>query len=270
MRIALAQISSGRDLQTNLRLVDDQVAAAAASDAEIVVFPEATMRGFGHRLTDIAEPLDGPWADGIRAIADRHGVTVAVGMFTPAAEGDDGPRVANTLFVTGTDVDASYDKIHLFDAFGFQESSTVAPGEEAVIVDIAGVRFGLAICYDVRFPQLFQRLAAAGAQAVILVASWQPGPGKVDQWQTLVRARAMDATLWMLACDQAFVASDGERSAPTGVGHSMVVDPFGTVLESLDEAPGLLLWDLDVSELESHRRRMPVLANAQEFRISRS
>ena len=126
MRIALAQIAATADPAENLDLVADGAKRAAAAGAAIVVFPEATMCAFGNPLGPVAEPLDGPWAQRVRAIADDAGLTVVAGMFTPATHG----RVHNTLLATGGGVEAGYDKIHLFDAFGFAESRTVAPGTD--------------------------------------------------------------------------------------------------------------------------------------------
>ena len=185
MRIALVQLTTSRSLEDNLGLVRSKLAEAAARKADLVVFPEATMRAFGHSLVDIAEPLDGPWAGAVRAAADEAGVAVVVGMFTPG----EGERVRNTLLVHGRGVEAHYDKIHLYDAFGFAESDTVTPGTEPVRSGLDGVTFGLATCYDVRFPALFQATADAGAQVQLVCASWAPGPGKAEQWDLLVRAR---------------------------------------------------------------------------------
>ena len=155
MRIALAQLASGTEPTANLALVEDFTRRAAADGAQLVLFPEATMCRFGVPLSPIAEPLDGPWADGVRAIADQAGVVVVAGMFVPS---DDG-RVTNTLVAAGPGVDAHYHKIHLYDAYGFAESRTVAPGFEPVTITVAGVTVGLTTCYDVRFPELFVKLA---------------------------------------------------------------------------------------------------------------
>jgi predicted amidohydrolase len=186
----------------------------------------------------------------------EHGVVVVAGMFTPVLDG----RVTNTLLVTGADVHLGYDKIHLFDAFGFQESSTVAPGSKPVTVEVDGTVLGIATCYDVRFPELFRALADQGASAVLLGASWGAGPGKVEQWELLVRARALDCTSWVLACGQADPGDLGS-TAPTGVGHSVVVGPLGNVVESLGGGPGMLVVDIDAELVESARRTLPVLAN---------
>jgi predicted amidohydrolase len=257
IRIALAQVTSTDDVDANLDTIDEYTSRAAADGAQLVVFPEAMMRCFGGAsLAEIAQPLDGPWATAVRAIAERAGITVAAGMFTPS---DDG-RVHNTLLVTGGGVDAHYDKIHLFDAFGFAESDTVSPGQKPLVVEIAGLRVGFAICYDVRFPGLFVTMADDGAQLHVVAASWGSGPGKIAHWELLARARALDTTTFVVACDQALPA-DYHGSAPRGVGHSLVAAPDGLVLESLGEDPDLLVVDLDVDTVDAMRRSLPVLAN---------
>ncbi|MFE5839703.1 carbon-nitrogen hydrolase family protein [Arthrobacter sp. NPDC056493] len=269
MKIALAQIITGRDVDGNLTVVEEYARRAKDGGAEIVVFPEATMRAFGNSLLDIAEPLDGPWASRVRSIADELGIVIVAGMFTPGSSLSDGqPKVRNTLLVTGPGVDAGYDKVHLFDAFGFLESDTVDAGTGPVTFDVGGLTFGLATCYDIRFPALFTANADRGAVANIVCASWGSGPGKVDQWQLLARARAVDTTTYVLACGQGDPATQGiepRGAAPTGVGHSAVVSPFGEVLQELDGAPGLLFADLDPAVVKEARTKLPVLANRREF-----
>ena len=260
MRIALAQLVAGADPYANLELVADYARRAAEQAADLLVCPEATMRCFGLPLGEIAEPSDGPWATRLADIAGTHGLVIAAGMFTPA---DDG-RVRNTLRVIGRGVDASYDKIHLFDAFGFAESDTVAPGEDPLVVAVDGVGVGFAICYDLRFPSLFTGLADRGARVICVPASWGAGPTKIDQWEVLVRARALDSTCFVAAVDQADPATVGASTrgtAPTGVGHSLVVSPAGDVVASLGTEPGLLVVDVDPSEVETVRKSIPVLAN---------
>lgn len=259
MRIALAQLVSSTDPAANLELVRDWVARAAAERAEVVVFPEATMHSFERSPLAAAEPLDGPWAASVREIATRAGITVIVGMFTAAADA----RIRNTLLVTGA-VEAHYDKLHLFDALGYAESRTVEPGEAPVVTPIGATKVGLATCYDVRFPALFTALAGLGAEVIVVPASWAPGPHKVHQWRTLATARAMDSTSYVVACGQA-VPPDADGSKPTGVGHSLVVDPYGTVLLELGTEPELAVVDLDLSVVAEARERMPVLRNARRF-----
>ncbi|MFF7649613.1 carbon-nitrogen hydrolase family protein [Streptomyces sp. NPDC007983] len=261
MRIALSQITTGPDPKANLVTLREHALRAAADGARLVVFPEAAMACFGTRLGPLAEPLDGPWATEIRRIARDAGLVVVAGMFTPAPDG----RVTNTLLATGPGVEASYDKIHLYDAFGFAESKTVAPGSQVVTFELDGVRIGLATCYDVRFPELFRAHADAGAVLSLLPASWGAGPGKREQWELLTRARALDATVWLAAVGQADPAAGGAEapstSAPTGIGYSALVGPDGTVRERLEAAPGLLVADVVTEEVAAVRRTVSVLAN---------
>lgn len=260
MRIALAQLTSSRSPDANLDLVRATLAEASRRHADVVVFPEATMRAFGNSLTDVAEPLDGPWATAVRAAADEVGVVVVVGMFTPGEPG----TVRNTLLVHGRGVDAHYDKIHLYDAFGFAESDTVTAGKEPATFTLDGVTFGLATCYDVRFPDLFTATADDGAQIQLVCASWGAGPGKAEQWDLLVRARAVDSTCFVVAVGQSDPEAAGveaRHGAPTGIGRSAVVSPFGHLLERAGSGPETLYVDLDVAEVERARSVLPVLAN---------
>lgn len=253
LRLAAAQISSGSDPTENLRTIEAEAARAAEAGARLVAFPEASMACFGTDLPAIAEPLDGAFATGVRACAERLGVTLVVGMFEPA---DDG-RVHNTLLATGGGVEASYRKIHLFDAFGSRESDLVAPGSDLVTIDVDGVSVGLATCYDLRFADQFTALGRAGAQVVVVPASWGDGPGKEGQWDLLTRSRAMDAQAFLLACDQAWRHAEG--TDPLGVGRSCLVDPLGVVRDRLDQAAGLLLGDADPQVVADVRARVPIL-----------
>ena len=261
MRIAVAQILSGTDPADNLQLVRDYTGRAAEAGATLVVFPEATMCRFGIPLAPIAEPVDGPWADGVRAIAADAGITVVAGMFTPA---DDG-RVANTLLAVGPGTpnqpDTHYDKIHLYDAFGFTESRSVAPGHEPVVITVDGVGVGLTTCYDIRFPELFTTLARRGAQLIIVSASWAAGPGKLEQWTLLARARALDCTSYIVAAGQADPGEPLASIAPTGVGGSLVVSPFGDVVASAGADPQLLVADLALEQVAKARETIAVLRN---------
>lgn len=257
MRIALAQILAGTEPAENLRIVGDYTRRAADDGARLVVFPEATMCRFGVPLGPVAEPMDGRWADAVRTIAQDTGITVLVGMFTPA---DDG-RVTNTLLATGAGVEARYDKIHLYDAFGFTESQTVAPGREPVVIDVDGTGVGLTLCYDIRFPYLYTELADRGAHVITVSASWGAGPGKLDQWTLLARARALDSGCFIAAAGQAYPGPELAAAAPTGVGGSLVASPLGEVLASAGPDPQLVLCDVDADSVTGVRNAVGVLRN---------
>ena len=261
MRIALAQILSGTDPSANLELVEDYTRRAADEGASLVLFPEATMCRFGVKLASVAEPLDGPWADGVRRIAASAGVTVVAGMFVPA---DDG-RVTNTLIASGPNVDAHYDKIYLYDAFGFTESRTVAPGHEPVVISVDGVGVGLSLCYDIRFPELYVELARRGAHLITVHASWGSGPGKLDQWTLLARARALDTASFVAAVGQAYPGDEIAAVGPTGVGGSVVASPLGEVVVAAGTDPDLLVTDVDTDAVEPVRDTIAVLRNRSGF-----
>src|SRR5271165_7336019 len=265
MRIAVAQVLSGTDPADNLQLVRDYTGRAADAGARLVVFPEATMCRFGVPLAPIAEPVVGPWADGVRRIAADAGITGIVGMFSPANDG----RVFNTLLAVGPEgtgavnrLDSHYDKIHLYDAFGFTESRTVAPGREPVLIEVDGVGVGLTTCYDIRFPPLYTELALAGAQLVTVSASWGSGPGKLDQWRLLCRARALDSTSFVAAAGQAYPGDEvAAATAPTGAGGSLVASPFGEVVAEAADGPRLVVVDIDLGQVASARDTLAVLRN---------
>lgn len=261
MRIALAQILAGTDPVANLGIVADYTHRAADAGARLVVFPEATMCRFGVPLGDIAEPVDGRWADAVRGIADEAGITVFAGMFTPAPDG----RVTNTLLATGAGVQAHYDKIHLYDAFGFTESDTVAPGRDPVVVNVGGTGVGVTLCYDIRFPYLYTALADRGAQVITVSASWGAGPGKLDQWTLLARARALDSGCFVAAAGQAYPGPELAAAAPTGVGGSLVASPLGEVLAAAGPDPQLVVCDVDPNSLPAVRETVGVLRNRRHL-----
>jgi predicted amidohydrolase len=261
MRIALAQLTSGTDPTANLRLLEEYTQQAAADGASLVVFPEAMMCRFGTALAPIAEPVDGPWADGVRAAAAKAGVTVVAGMFCPSGDG----RVTNTLIAAGPDTDTHYDKIHLYDAFGFAESRTVAPGHEPVLISVDGIDVGLTTCYDIRFPELYVELARRGAQLITVSASWGAGPGKLDQWTLLARARALDTAGFVAAVGQAYPGDEVAATGPTGVGGSLVASPYGDVVVSAGADPQLLVCNIAIESVEKARDTLAVLRNRSQL-----
>lgn len=263
LRLAGAQFTATGDPAENLARIDGLTARAAKGGARLVVHPEAAMATFAGRLDTVAEPLDGRFADGVRDLAQRHGVTVVVGMFTPADdimtdEGRPRSRVHNTLLVTGPGTaETTYRKIHLYDAFGTRESDTVAPGDEVRSVRVDGWHVGLATCYDVRFADQFTRLGRSGVDLVVLPASWGDGPGKAAQWELLTRARAHDAQAWLLAVGQAWTRDS--VNGPYGIGGSLLADATGEVRARLGGTEDLLVADIDRASVERTRATVPIL-----------
>ncbi|NKY20214.1 carbon-nitrogen hydrolase family protein [Tsukamurella spumae] len=265
LTVALAQIEATADPAANAALVEDGLHHAADAGAALAVFPEATMCRFGVPLGPVAEPLDGPWVARIAAAARETGVHAVAGMFTPGSDG----RVRNTLLSAAPDgTIAHYDKVHLYDAFGFAESRTVEPGDRAVVVHVGEVPVGLSTCYDLRFPALYQALADAGAQVIVAPASWGDGPGKLDAFTTLARARALDSTTFIVAVDQARPSDAEPGSAPRGVGGSLAVAPDGAVLASAGAAPEQIVVDLSLDRVDEVRAVLPVLTNRRDFTVS--
>lgn len=255
-RIALAQLQISEDVASTFETVRAAVGEAAEEGAHMVLLPEATLTPFGTDLRAAALAHHEDFAQLVQELAEEHGVVVVAGSFTPT---DDG-RVHNTVIVRGPNWDPhlEYRKIHLFDAFGTDESRTVAPGDDLVTFDLAGTRFGIATCYDIRFPEQFTALARRGAQAILVPLAWKEGPGKREQLQLLLRARALDSTTVVLAADQS-PPPDHTGGAPRGIGRSAVVGPLGRVRQELGREPGLLLVDLDLEEIEAARASLPVL-----------
>lgn len=261
LRVAAAQFRSVDDPRENALAVERWAARAADQGADLLVCPEATMVNFRTRLGPHAEPLDGPFAESVRASARHHGLWLVVGMFEPADHG----RVHNTLLATDGEAVHSYRKLHLYDALGSRESRTVAPGEHLVTFEALETTVGLATCYDVRFAGQFADLRRAGAEIICLPASWAGGPGKREQWDLLVRARAMDAQAFVVGADQSGapdhggddpLGADGGRAL--GVGHSLVAGPSGTVAASLGAEDGLLVSDIDLTEVARVREAIPL------------
>lgn len=259
MRIALCQLPVSSQPGVNLKRARDALHEAAAGGARLAVFPEATMARFGSDLRAAAEPLDGPFCSGLAAAARETGVALVAGVFEPAPDG----RVYNTAVVIDGDgsLAASYRKLHLFDAFTQRESDLVAPGSAVLVTPVAGVPVGVQVCYDIRFPELARAQAAGGAVLLTVSAAWQAGPLKEDHWVTLLRARAIENTVWIAAAGQ--VPDPGEKPtrAPTGVGRSMLIDPLGVVRADLGPAPGVAVTDADLSLVGTVRETLPSLAN---------
>jgi deaminated glutathione amidase len=272
MRIALCQISVTSRPDINLRRVQLALQRAANDGADLAVFPEATMIRFGTDLRAAAEPLDGPFCSGLAAAAKETSVALVAGVFEPAPAG----RVYNTAVVIdgGGALVASYRKLHLFDAFTQRESDFVAPGSAVLVAPVAGVPVGVQICYDIRFPELTRALAVGGASLVTVSAAWQAGLFKEEHWVTLLRARAIENTVWIAAVGQVpepaewihgvgYMPEPDEvpTNAPTGVGRSMLIDPLGVVRADLGPAPGVVVVNADMSLVDTVRKTLPSLAN---------
>ena len=249
LSVALVQHASGLDPDDNRALLAD----LTPEDADLVVFPEAFARDFGEAGSDVsayAEGPDGPFATELERVAAGHRTTLVAGMFET---GEDPERPFNTLVLRGA-ARASYRKVHLYDSFGYRESDrlTAGPVGSPVVVDLGGIRVGLMTCYDLRFPEMARMLVDRGAELLVVPSAWVAGPRKVDHWRTLVRARAIENTV--------FVAAAGQPG-PRYTGHSMVVDPLGDVLAEAGEGPEVVTATVRLADLAEARKTNPSLAN---------
>jgi predicted amidohydrolase len=252
--IAVAQFAPGADSVANLAVIADLAATAVGRGATLVVFPEyssyftPTMNA---DWVDAAQTLDGPFATGLAAIARENGVHVVAGMIERRESG----RFSNILvaFSPDGDLEASYRKVHLYDAFGQRESDWVVAGDIEPPQTFAwgDLTVGLQTCYDIRFPEVTRRIVDAGADVVVLPSEWVRGPLKEHHWRTLVTARALENTIYVAAADHA---------PPIGVGNSMVVDPMGVELVTVGEETGVGVAWLSRARIDAVRVVNPALA----------
>jgi deaminated glutathione amidase len=262
MRVALCQLPVSPDPAINLARVREAMATAARQQADLAVFPEATQARFGSDLRGLAEALDGEFGTGLARAAREAGLALVAGVFEPAPDG----RVYNTAvaYDGSGELVAAYRKIHLFDSLGERESALVAPGSQPVVADLAGIRTGFATCYDIRFPELARALVAAGAELIVVPSAWAAGLFKEEHWVTLVRARAIENTVWVAAAGQVPDPSYPPTRAPTGIGRSMLVDPMGTVRADLGPWPGLTVAELDAAMIAQVRGVLPCLEHRRD------
>lgn len=261
MRIALCQTASAGDKAANLAAALDQLDHAAMLKADVAILPECLdYLGPDEGVWLAAEAEGGPFAQAIADRAKALGLWVIGGTVRVRAEGN---RVGNTMIAydpQGCTV-ATYRKLHMFDLsipgqVEFLESNTVKPGHEIVTADIAGVPSGFAICYDLRFPELFRLLAMNGAKIIWLPAAFTAFTGR-DHWEVLLRARAIENQCYIVAADQIGTPMPGLAL----YGRSMVIDPWGTVIGCAPDRAGVTMVDIDPSAVESIRERLPSLVN---------
>jgi predicted amidohydrolase len=255
MRIAVSQLGSGLDKADNLARLRASIEEAAEQGADLVIAPEGAMHDFEPadlELGPVAEPLDGPFVTGLSEVAMRRGIAVLAGMF----EVGDGDHVYNTVVAVGStgELLGSYRKQHLFDALGWMESDRLLPGDptDRLVFPVAGVQVGVMTCYDVRFPELARALVDDGADLIAIPSAWVAGPNKLAQWRSLTTARAIENVCYVAGAVQ---------TPPTYTGGSIVVDPWGEVIASLDADSAIAVADVSADRVTECRQRMPSLAN---------
>ncbi|MEP2234951.1 MAG: carbon-nitrogen hydrolase family protein [Alteripontixanthobacter sp.] len=276
IKIAILQMQSGTDPAANLGVLRDAIGQAAAGGAAMLFTPE--MSGLldqqrSRAAGNIHPEQDDPVLAGVRDAARAHGIWVAIGSLAVEAGpggggGQNEGRWANRAFVIDDkgEIAARYDKLHMFDVDladgeSWRESNAYRPGDEVVTVETPAGRLGLTICYDIRFPAIFDALGKAGCDVIAIPAAFTAPTGKAH-WHVLQRARAIEASAYVVAAAQVGRHEDGR----TTYGHSLVVDPWGeTLLDLGGEKPALGFATIDPERTASVRRQLPSLANRRRI-----
>jgi predicted amidohydrolase len=261
MRVAVVQMNSAEDKAQNLSTAERLLHTAADRNAELAVLPELFTylgRRRGHR--EAAEPIPGPTSELLARIARQRHMRIVGGSFLESVTGQE--RYFNTCLALEADgsIVARYRKLHLFDVDvegnRYRESDTMAPGDEVVLTKLGDVPVGLTICYDLRFPELYRRLGAGGARIITAPSAFTFETGK-DHWDLLVRTRALENQVFVLAA-----AQFGPH--PPGLacyGNAMIVDPWGRVLARAPEGEGVVVADIDFEQQDQIRKSLPALSH---------
>jgi deaminated glutathione amidase len=257
---AAVQLNSTDDRERNLQMALDLIDRAAERGAELVALPEnADYIGPHGVKVSLAEPVDGPSFSLFADKAKAKGIWLLAGSIAESSTIEGKARNTTVLFDPEGVQRAVYRKIHLFDvdlADGtrLRESDVVEPGRDAMVVETPLAIFGLTICYDVRFPELYRTLSARGAEVLFVPSAFTQHTGK-DHWEVLLRARAIENTAWVVAPAQTGDHGRGRRS----YGHSMIVDPWGVVVAQCSEGPGFCIAEIDPDRLADVRNEIPSL-----------
>ena len=275
MRAAILQMCSSDDPGENLTTVLSALRDAKAAGAEILLTPEVTncvSQSRSHQASVLHRQDTDPTLAAIRDAARDAGIWVLLGSLGVQSGDADGRFANRSLMISDTgEIAGWYDKIHMFDVNvteteTFRESDGYRPGDRAVVVDTPWARFGLSICYDMRFAYLYRDLAKAGAQVLTVPAAFSPVTGKAH-WESLLRARAIETGCFVIA-----PAQTGNHKVSTGKprqthGHSLVVAPWGEVLLDAGTDPGLHVIDLDVKEVDKARGRVPSIRHDRPYTL---
>ena len=259
--VACIQMASGPNVGANLLEAERLIEEAVSQQARLVVLPE-NFALMGKTETDKVEAREadnnGPIQSFLAEQATRHGIWLVGGTIPMVASDENKVRATCLVFDdTGKQV-ARYDKIHLFDVElvdsdeQYTESETIEPGDRVVVIDSPFGRMGVAVCYDLRFPELFRQQLEDGMEILVLPSAFTAITGRAH-WEVLVRARAIENLCYVIAPDQGGYHLSGRET----YGHSMIVDPWGTVMNSLARGPGVVCADIELGRLNSARRNFP-------------
>lgn len=253
LSVALAQVEVGSEKLENLNAARRCIAQAAEQGADLMVFPEMFMANppQGEPLASVAEPLTGPFVSALADMAREYQLAIVCGVWESVP--GDAVRAANVAVALDRDgqIKARYNKIHLFDALKVRESDTMTGGNEPPPqFEVNGFTVGLAICYDLRFPELFRFHAENGADLVLVPAAWYAGPLKEDHWLCLLRARAIENTMYVAGAD---------LCGTVFAGRSACFDPFGVPLVDAGDGETLLVFKIARERLQAVRSNLPCL-----------
>ena len=265
MKIAALQMTSGMDVAANVATATRLLESAAAGGAALAVLPEnfAFMgRDEQAKRAMAEEPGGGPVQDAVASLARRLGMAIVAGTLPLRVAGETRCAAASLCFGADGRLLARYDKIHLFDVDvpgreeRYRESAGTVPGRDVVVADVAGIPIGMSVCYDMRFPELYRRMAREGARVFVVPAAFTVPTGEAH-WDVLLRARAVENLAFVVAAAQWGEHENGRAT----YGHSLVVDCWGAVQGRLPAGEGVLLVDIDPPRQEDVRARFPALSH---------
>lgn len=253
MKVAVGQFAVTKVWQENVHTCLDLMTQAQAAGAQLLVLPEAVLARDDNDpdlSVKSAQTMNDAFIDKLCGQSRHDQMTTILTLHIKTTAG----RAANTLLaIRGGEVIARYQKLHLYDAFNVQESRLVDAGNSLPpLIDVAGFKVGLMTCYDLRFPEMALSLALAGADILVLPAAWLRGPNKEMHWATLLAARALDTTCYIVASGEC-----GNKN----IGHSQVVDPLGVVIAAANQKPTMIYAELESQHLTEVRAMLPVLKN---------
>ncbi|WP_353570120.1 carbon-nitrogen hydrolase family protein [Candidatus Albibeggiatoa sp. nov. BB20] len=259
-RIATIQMASGCNVSANLREAAQLIHTAAKMGAKLAVLPENFAQMGKHQadMLDIKEPMgQGEIQTFLSQQAKLHDIWIVGGTVAINSQNENKVYAACLLFDNAGQCVARYDKMHLFDVLvgqqeHYQESSTIEAGQNIVVVDTPFGKLGLAVCYDLRFPELFRSMLAENVQLIVIPAAFTATTGKAH-WEILLRARAIENLCYVIAADQGGYHVNGRET----YGDSMIVDPWGSVVTRLKQGAGVVCADVDIQHLTSLHQRFP-------------
>lgn len=259
--IAVCQMDSQDDKAKNLECAKQMIAEAAGRGAKLAAFPE-TMNFMGKGQRAMAEPIPGETTEILCAAAKEHKIWI-VGGTIPERQENQKPKNTLVCIDPAGNIRCKYSKLHMFDVDvpntpSYKESDHNTPGDEIVLLDTELGRLGFAVCYDLRFGEMFRLMAMQGAQLVVMPSSFTMNTGK-DHWETLLRARAIENGIFIAAPNQI-----GKKTNMIAYGKSLVVDPWGDVIARAGDRTGIVYADIDLSYLDEVRRQIPSLKNRRE------